>query len=139
VDSIDTYMEKIKLLIYKNNNSNIENNFMNYRIYNKKRWKILWNNIYKSLKKFYKIYYLNKKVSTPFLSYELYNKNDCKYFINWLEIYNLSIQNYNSKIFNKRFNIDIVIKELKELKELVQLSNKETYILDNINSQSFTF
>jgi hypothetical protein len=135
-DSIDTYMEKIKLLIDKNNNSNIENNFMNYRTYNKKGWKIFWNNIYKSWKKFYEIYYLDKKISTPFLSYELYNKNDCKYFINWLEIYNLSIKNYNSKIFNKRFNIDIGIKEFKEL---VQLSNKATYILDNINSQSFTF
>ena len=41
-----------------------------------------------------------KKNVIAFLSYNLYNKEHCKYFINWLEIYNLSIHNYNSKIFN---------------------------------------
>jgi hypothetical protein len=131
-DTIDNYMENIKLLIEKKNNSNLENNFFNYRIYDKKAWKIYWNNVYKSWKKFYEIYYLDKKVSTPFLSYTYYNKTDCKYFINWLEIYNLSLQNYNSKIFNKRFNIDIGIKEFKEL---IELSNKSTYILNNITFQ----
>jgi hypothetical protein len=128
-NTIDNYMENIKLLIEKKNNSNLENNFFNYRIYNKNRWKIFWNNVYKSWKKFYEIYYLDKKVSTPFLSYIYYNKTDCKYFINWLEIYNLSLHNYNSKIFNKRLNIDI---GLIEFKKLIELSNKAIYILDNI-------
>ena len=62
----------------------------------------------------------------------LYNNEDCEYFINWLEIYNLSMHNYNSKIFNERFNIDI---GQDEFKELVQLSNKAIYILDNIKLQ----
>ena len=73
-----------------------------------------------------------KKNVIAFLSYNLYNKEHCKYFINWLEIYNLSMHNYNSKIFNERFNIDI---GQDEFKELVQLSNKAIYILDNIKLQ----
>jgi len=130
--NIDDYMENIKILLDKEDNSNLENNFFNYRIYDKNRWNFFWKNICKSWKIFYEKYYIEKKMSSPFLSYDLYNKEDCEYFINWLEIYNLSMHNYNSKIFNERFNIDI---GQDEFKELVQLSNKAIYILDNIKLQ----
>ena len=132
--NIDNYMENIKTLLDKENNSNLENNFFNYRIYNKNKWKIFWKNIYKSWKIFYEKYYIEKKTPTPFLSFYLYQKENCKYFINWLEIYNLSIYNYNSKIFNKGFNINI---GQDEFQELINLSNKATYILNNINFQPY--
>ena len=130
--NIDDYMENIKILLDKEDNSNLENNFFNYRIYDKNGWNFFWKNICKSWKIFYEKYYIEKKMSSPFLSYDLYNNEDCEYFINWLEIYNLSMHNYNSKIFNERFNIDI---GQDEFKELVQLSNKAIYILDNIKLQ----
>lgn len=132
--NINNYMENIKTLLDKENNSNLENNFFYYRIYNKNRWKIFWKNIYKSWKIFYEKYYIEKKTPTPFLSFYLYQKENCKYFINWLEIYNLSIYNYNSRIFNKRFNINI---GQDEFQELIVLSNKATYILNNINFQPY--
>lgn len=66
-----------------------------------------------------------KKDVITFLSYNLYNKEHCKYFINCLEIYNLSIHNYNSKIFN----IDIGNIKLKNL--ILDLSNKEGEMTDN--------
>ena len=131
-NDINDYMENIKILIDKKNNSSLENNFFNYRIYDKNRWKIFWNNIYNSWIMFYEKYYIEKRMATPFFSFDLYNVKDCKYFINWLEIYNLSMHNYNSEIFNKRFNINI---GQNEFKELVHLSNKAIYILDNIKLQ----
>jgi len=112
--------------------SNIERYRNNYKIRIFSKFKIYWDNLYKSWNNFY-----NKFLEispSPFRSFSYFNHEECNLFINWLELYSFSYIEYNTSIFEE-FNGAIAgINEFKELKNLIE---SVYWINTNINSQSF--
>jgi len=138
-DEIKELLNKLFSISWENINnyinllySNIERYRNNYKIRNFYKFKIYWDNLYKSWNNFYNKFH---EISpSPFRSFSYFNHEECNLFINWLELYSFSYIEYNTSIFEE-FNGTIAgINEFKELKNLIE---SVYWINTNINSQSF--
>ncbi len=135
-NNINEYIDNINNIL-KNNKLKNSNKIFNFRIYNYKKWKIYWNNIYISWNKYYSKY--NTIVDTPFRAFSLFTKKECDIFINWLELYSFSvqqIQTYNVSIFNNNINNNLkILAGINDFKKLKYILYKCEWLNDNIKNQ----
>ena len=131
-EDIDDVIKKgIKII---ENRKNIKNN-KNWRKINRDAWLKYWIAIYKSWTKFKIKYFDNKEYPlTPFGSFVIYDKHDCEFFTDWLELYShtyFKFNNINRYIFNNKI---VEIPGLKDFREIKSLLNSCKWINNNMHS-----
>lgn len=101
-------------LLYKNLNR-YEGN---YKIRDFTKFKLYWNNLYKSWNYFYEKYF--EKAPSPFKAFSFFNYDECGLFINWLELYSFTYLDYNTNIFSEYNGTIAGVNDFKKLKKLIE-------------------
>ncbi len=122
-DYIETMINIVKSNKYKTN----------VMIRNYKKWYDYWLNVYESWKYFYNKY---KHISiSPFLTFSVFNTDDCEIFINWLELYSFTYIEYNNFVFNEINNTKQEIAGIKDFKKLKKMVNNVIWINEDVKLQ----
>jgi hypothetical protein len=90
----------------------------NYKIRDFTKFKLYWNNLYKSWNYFYEKYF--EKAPSPFKAFSFFNYDECGLFINWLELYSFTYLDYNTNIFSEYNGTIAGVNDFKKLKKLIE-------------------
>lgn len=126
-------------------NKSNENNILykqKQKIYDIELWKRYWIIVKKSFDELYQIY--GDKCNGPFNAFKYYNDNNCRIFINWIELYSFSCRLFENYLYtfydkNGKINNNVKIPFKKDFLNLVEIFRDIIWKIDNLQLYNHYF